>query len=109
MQLGVTFKENCSDFRNSKSIELYKLLKSKFKKVEVYDPVINKQKIAKEEKINFIKSLKYCKYDVIIISVMHDHFIKKINFKKLIKNNSFIFSVKTLPVKLDNSIKMLTL
>ena len=91
--MGCTFKENISDVRNSKSIELINMLKKKYQKVDVYDPHLTTKKV-KFNKFTDIKN----KYDAIIILVKHDLF-KKINIKKLrkiTKNKSVIFDVKYL-------------
>ena len=45
--MGYTFKENCSDYRNTKIQDLYLTLKSKFKVVNVFDPYINLAKVRK--------------------------------------------------------------
>ncbi len=96
--LGYTFKENCSDYRNTKIRDLYKLLENNFKKVEVFDPLIINRNIYKE-KINFIKKLYKKKYDIILIAVAHDRF-KKIGIKKIksfLKNkDSILFDLKYL-------------
>ena len=93
LAMGCTFKENISDVRNSKSIELINMLKKKYQKVDVYDPHLTTKKV-KFNKFTDIKN----KYDAIIILVKHDLF-KKINIKKLrkiTKNKSVIFDVKYL-------------
>ncbi len=97
--MGYTFKENCSDYRNTKIQDLYLTLKSKFKVVNVFDPYINLAKSKKINDVNFIQNLKKLKYDVVLIAVGHDYF-KKLGIKKirsiLKNNNSIIFDLKYL-------------
>ena len=55
--LGSTFKENCSDFRNSKVLDIYFALKEYLVEVEIYDPLIDKLEFVKEFKIKLIENL----------------------------------------------------
>ena len=80
--LGVTFKENCNDFRNSKTIDLYKLFKRKNNKIDVYDPVVNADSLYNLHKIKILKKFKKEYYDLIIVSVPHKK-IKKLSIKFL--------------------------
>ncbi len=100
--LGLTFKENCSDLRNSKVIDIvYKLLK-KNAKVEVYDPYI-KDTSFKINKAVLVKNIKKTYYDIIILAVKHNEF-KKLTSKDILsftKKRSVIFDIKGI---LDQSI-----
>lgn len=90
--LGITFKENCPDIRNSKVIDIYKELIDFGLKVDVYDPHADYQETLKELKIKLSKTLK--KYDSIILAVSHKEFLS-FDFKKLKrKKDSLIFDVK---------------
>jgi UDP-N-acetyl-D-galactosamine dehydrogenase len=102
--IGLSFKENCSDIRNSKSIEMIKLLKRKNFKVHSYDPIsyISDKIIIKS--LNIKKTLKKNYYDVIILSVPHQDIIKK-GFKKmkcLGKKNAIFFDLKSAFPKLKS-------
>ena len=91
--LGVTFKENCSDLRNSKIFSLHKsLIKLKIK-VDLFDPHAINEEVLKSYKMKLIEEIKI-KYDVIILAVAHDIFLKMnlINFKK---PNGIIYDVKS--------------
>ena len=83
--LGLTFKENCPDTRNSKVFDIIKELNEYRCNIDAYDPWIKKENI-QENGFNFIenplKSEK--KYDAIIVAVGHDEF-KKLNNKNLEK------------------------
>ncbi len=90
--LGITFKENMSDIRNSKVIDIYNILNMNGLKIDVYDPHADKEEVKSIFKIEMVENLQ--KYDSIIIAVAHDEF-KKLNFKSLKKSdNSIIYDVK---------------
>ena len=72
--LGLTFKENCPDIRNSKVINVIEKLNKLGCKTEVYDPYITDLTKIHKHKIKFINSLKKNSYDGIIISVNHKEF-----------------------------------
>lgn len=73
--LGITFKENFNDIRNSKVPEIYKALKNKGLKVEVYDPIADPDLVKKEYGISLIK--RPGAYEAIILAVSHQEFIEK--------------------------------
>ena len=92
--LGVTFKENCPDIRNSKVIDIYNELLQYGMKVDVYDPHADYHEVIKEYNINLIRELG-SEYDAVILAVSHKEFLN-INFNKIIKNNnSVIFDTKS--------------
>ena len=92
--LGITFKENCPDIRNSKVIDIYKELKQFGMNVEVYDPWANKKEVKNLFDIELI-SLLNSKYDAIILAVAHDEF-KEIDVKSLCNDKkSVIFDTKS--------------
>ena len=106
---GITFKENCSDIRNSQSIELLKMIKNKYKYVDVYDPLVDKNDVSKKFKINLIDKPKEGFYNVLIISVPHSKIIIKHKNKmitKLCSKNSIIFDFKNYLKKSKNIIKL---
>jgi UDP-N-acetyl-D-galactosamine dehydrogenase len=72
--LGLTFKENVKDIRNSKSAILERLFRNRGYKVDVYDPLADKKEAVKEYKIQLIVPKK--KYECIIVTVGHKEFIK---------------------------------
>ena len=91
--LGITFKENCSDIRNSKVPKLYKELKEFGIDVDIYDPRAIEEQVFNEFNINLVKELG--KYDLIILTVGHEEF-KKINFLNLKKSSdAIIYDLKS--------------
>ena len=90
--LGVTFKENCPDIRNSKVVDIYKELIEFGLQVEVFDPHANEQEVWKEYKIKMVSTLDM--YDGIILAVAHDEFIK-IKFESIKSSpRTIIFDLK---------------
>jgi UDP-N-acetyl-D-galactosamine dehydrogenase len=96
--MGLTFKENCPDYRNTRVIDLVKEFKSFSCNVDVYDPLVNKKGVADEYKIHPINEPIKGKYDAIIIAVAHDEF--KLLPKDLIrsygKSNHILYDIKYL-------------
>jgi UDP-N-acetyl-D-galactosamine dehydrogenase len=92
--LGVTFKEDCPDIRNSKVIDIYNELLQYGMKVEVYDPHADHHEVNEEYNINLIGEVG-TEYDAVILAVSHKEFLN-IEYKKIIKNsNSVIFDTKS--------------
>ena len=96
--LGLTFKENCPDLRNSKIISIFNKLKNNISQIDLYDPLANENEIkhlfARKKISKFLQN----NYDGVIIGVGHDKF-KKMGakyIKSLCKNNNVIFDLKGL-------------
>jgi UDP-N-acetyl-D-galactosamine dehydrogenase len=98
--LGITFKEDCPDIRNSKVIDIYNELLQFGMSVEVYDPHAGKHEVKEEYGIDLVEGLND-KYDAIILAVSHKEFLT-IDYKKLSNsNNTVLFDTKSF---LDRSI-----
>lgn len=89
LYLGITFKENCNDIRNSKSLVFLEKISKLGFEIEVSDPNFNKFKF-NSENISFTKTIRRNKYDIIFIMVKHKEF-KKIIFENFLSKNGFIF------------------
>jgi UDP-N-acetyl-D-glucosamine/UDP-N-acetyl-D-galactosamine dehydrogenase len=90
--LGVTFKENCPDTRNSKVIDMYNELTQFGLNVEVFDPHANPEDVLKEYNIKMVHKLD--KYEAIILAVSHDQFLQ-INYNELkASENSILYDIK---------------
>jgi len=72
--MGLTFKENCPDVRNTRVVDIVKELKSYNCVVEVYDPWVNPEEALEEHAITPISTLKNDRYDAIILAVAHQQF-----------------------------------
>jgi UDP-N-acetyl-D-galactosamine dehydrogenase len=94
--LGITFKENCADLRNTRVVDIYNILKDYTPNITVFDPHANPKEIEKEYQICIesqnIDSLQH-KYDAIVLAVAHNEF-KTINLRDFGKPNCVIYDVK---------------
>lgn len=91
--LGITFKENCPDIRNTKTIDVYKELKGYHMDVDVYDPWANPEEVQREFGIALKTSIANEKYDTIILAVAHKEFLT-LDLKSLKNTNSLTYDVK---------------
>jgi UDP-N-acetyl-D-galactosamine dehydrogenase len=91
--LGVSFKENCPDIRNSKVVDIYRELTQFGLSVDVYDSHVNEEEVFQEYGIKLCQQLD-C-YDSIILAVSHHEFLA-LDYNKLKRNNeSVIFDIKS--------------
>lgn len=92
--LGVTFKENCPDVRNTKVLDIYTELVDYGIDVDIYDPWASREEVRYEYGVDILDQLDDSKkYDSIILAVSHSEFLKMdIQFFK--KNNAVIFDTK---------------
>lgn len=91
--MGITFKENCPDIRNSKVYDVIKNLKEYGCSVDVYDPVAEPDETEAEYHIQLIPQLTEKKYDAVIFAVAH-HDFKKLDPENLVTETGVIFDVK---------------
>ena len=94
--MGLTFKENCPDIRNTKVVDVINSLSEVGSNVECYDPWINKSEIPSLRGINMIDKPKKKFYDAIVLAVAHEEFVS-IKEKDLIdyaKKNYIIYDLK---------------
>ena len=80
--LGLSFKENCPDIRNSKIFDLINELKSFNLLLDIFDPIVNSEEVKKEFGLSVGAQPKIGKYDLIIIAVSH-HFFKELGIEKI--------------------------
>jgi len=94
--MGLTFKENCPDLRNTKVIDVISELKEFNLYVDVYDPWVDKEEARHEYAITPIDIPKEHYYDAIILTVAHDEFKKmsKNDLNKFTKNKHVIYDLK---------------
>tara|TARA_Y100000991_G_scaffold171688_1_gene133459 strand:- start:1561 stop:2862 length:1302 start_codon:yes stop_codon:yes gene_type:complete len=91
--LGITFKENCPDVRNSKVVDVYNELKTYNTNVNVFDPWANKKEVQEEFGISLIENWEQKHYDAIVLAVAHNEF-KNIPFSKLSSDSTVIYDTK---------------
>lgn len=93
--LGITFKENCPDIRNTKIVDIYSTLEEYTTNITVYDPWANADTVKREYSIDIVSKLPVEKFDAVILGVAHKQFLT-IEVKSLIKDNGVIYDVKGL-------------
>jgi UDP-N-acetyl-D-galactosamine dehydrogenase len=93
LMLGITFKENCPDIRNSRVVDIYKELIDFGMEVDVYDPWANAEEVEKEHGISLVETLGE-DYDAIVLTVAHGEFLG-LPFDKLKANDGIIFDIKS--------------
>ena len=92
--LGVTFKENCPDIRNTKVVDIYNALREYSNNITVYDPWANAGHVMEEYKVPIVNELPNDeKYDVVILAVAHKEFLD-IDIKALLNENGLVYDVK---------------
>ena len=90
--LGVAFKENCPDIRNSKVFDIITLLQNQGLQVAAFDPYANAKEVFEKYKITLIHSIE--KYDAIVLTVAHD-FFKSLDYPKIkASSQSVIYDTK---------------
>ena len=96
--LGITFKENCSDIRNSKVVNIYNKLKSKNINIDVYDPYANNNEVHTKYNIDLVdyKCIKKSFYDFILVAVSHSEF-KNLNLEKYFRvKRTLVYDIKNI-------------
>lgn len=93
MVLGITFKENCPDIRNSRVIDIIDELKDFEVEVEVYDPWANEIEVKEEYGIELKGSPNLNEYEGVILAVAHDQF--KNGFFDNISDTTIVYDVKS--------------
>ena len=95
--LGITFKENCPDIRNSRVIDIIEELQSYHVNVDVYDPWASKEEVSHEYGLDLISSTDALKanYDAIILAVSHKEFLD-VSIDNLKSDKCVVFDVKSL-------------
>ena len=99
LNLGITFKENCPDIRNSKAIDVITNLEEYGAEVTTFDPWANRKEVADEYGIDCYSEISLAgleedeKYDGIILTVAHDQFLH-LDLNQIIKEKGVIYDVK---------------
>ena len=92
--LGITFKENCPDVRNTKVVDIYSTLSEYTSNITVFDPWADTEKVKKEYGIIVCETLpENKKYDAIILAVSHKQFAN-IDWRKLIITHGVVYDAK---------------
>lgn len=94
LMLGITFKENCPDIRNTKAIDIYHELISYGIAVDIYDPWASSDEVQHEYGISITKNLdNSVNYGAVILAVAHNEFVE-IDFQSFKNKGAIIYDVK---------------
>lgn len=92
--LGITFKENCPDIRNTKIVDIYTTLSEYTNNITIYDPWADKAEVQHEYQIEISNTLDTTKkYDAIILGVAHKEFLE-VDIPSLLNENGVVYDVK---------------
>ena len=106
--MGLSFKENCPDIRNTKIVDMVKALKEYDLDIDIYDPWVDPQEAQLEYGLKPIDDLTEDNYDAIIIAVAHDQFKKMSlnDYKKFSKNNYVLYDLKYILDKNESDVRL---
>lgn len=91
--LGITFKENCPDVRNTKAVDVIKNLKGYGANVDIFDPWASSAEVYQEYNLTTTKQLQDQKYDAIVLTVAHKEFLS-LDLRSKLNPNGVLYDVK---------------
>ncbi|MCL2651646.1 MAG: nucleotide sugar dehydrogenase [Candidatus Azobacteroides sp.] len=91
--LGITFKENCPDIRNSKVTDVIRSLKEYEVNVTIHDPWANPEEVKHEYELKILTEIPEKKFDAVVVAVTHKEF-ESIDFSALLKKDGIKYSIK---------------
>ena len=91
--LGITFKENCPDVRNTKAVDLISSLKDYGANMTIHDPWADPKEVLHEYGLTSLKTLPNQKFDAVVLTVSHNKF-KGLDYQSLKNNNAVLYDVK---------------
>ena len=91
--LGITFKENCPDIRNTKIVDIYHTLREYTPNITVYDPWANAEHVFQEYGVSVTNEVPKDQFDAVILAVAHKEFLD-LDIKAFVKDNGVIYDVK---------------
>ena len=93
LNLGITFKENCPDVRNTKSVDVINQLKSYGTEVTIYDPWANPDEVMLQYGLKTCRTIPNETFDAIVLTVAHNEFLN-IDLTALLNTNGILYDVK---------------
>ncbi len=93
LMLGITFKENCPDVRNTKIVDVISALKDYGIDISIYDPWANPKEVKHEYQLNMTKEIPNETFDVIVLGVAHKEFVN-LDLNRLKNENAIVYDVK---------------
>ena len=91
--LGITFKENCPDIRNTKIVDIYHTLAEYTNNITIFDPWANIDQVKHEYDVDVTNDLPNEEFDAVILAVAHKEFLD-LNVKSLLKKSGVVYDVK---------------
>ena len=91
--LGITFKENCPDIRNTKVVDIYHTLSQYSSDITVYDPWANPESVQRAYGIQIQNHLPQQQFDAVILCVAHNQFLQ-LDVRSLVRGNGVVYDVK---------------
>ena len=91
--LGITFKENCPDLRNTKVVDIYHTLSQYSSDITVYDPWANPESVQRAYGIQIQNHLPQQQFDAVILCVAHSQFLQ-LDVRSLVRGNGVVYDVK---------------
>ena len=93
--LGITFKENCPDVRNTKAVDVIAALKEFGMNITIYDPWANKEEVVHEYNLESTQEIPTSTFDAIVLTVAHKEFLD-LDFNAIVNKNHVIYDVKNI-------------
>ncbi|MDO6491481.1 MAG: nucleotide sugar dehydrogenase [Cellulophaga sp.] len=91
--LGITFKENCPDVRNTKAVDVISNLASYGTEIDIYDPWASPEEVMHEYKLETSKNIPTKKYNAVVLTVAHKEFLD-LDLKQFLKDDGVLYDVK---------------
>ncbi|AWH85113.1 nucleotide sugar dehydrogenase [Flavobacterium album] len=93
LMLGITFKENCPDVRNTKIVDVIKALKDYGINITIFDPWANPAEVKHEYGLETVREMPNSQFDAVVLGVAHNEF-KNLDFAQVKAANSIVYDVK---------------
>lgn len=101
LNLGITFKENCPDVRNTKAVDVICGLEDYQLQVTTFDPWANPEEVVHEYGLTVVNEIPNKKFDAVILTVAHKEFMS-LNLKDYLKENGVVYDVKGILADCDS-------
>lgn len=101
LNLGITFKENCPDVRNTKAVDVIHGLKDYALQVTTFDPWADPSEVKHEYGLTIVNEIPDEKFDAIILTVAHDEFMN-LDLRKYLKDGGVLYDVKGILEECDS-------
>ena len=93
LMLGITFKENCPDIRNTRAIDVYEELKSYNANVDVFDPWADENEVEEEFDFKLLSTIPQKQYHAVILTVAHEEFMD-LKLRSYLVDSGILYDVK---------------